>query len=211
MALAEARLRRQRGEAAPLRRARHTRARSWDRQRRVIARIEHGPKGSQPAASWSPTLAGDGRDLYERRLLRPCSRWRTASRNSSSSSSPTAPRATDGRRPTSSACCSPASPTSPARRDPPPRPRRHRDGPRYQCATIRLKLLKVGAVITRNTRRVRFHHVLRLPRAGPLPPGRRPAETRITPHSQHSPVQAIDAGNPTGNAGPRLETARKSR
>ena len=28
---------------------------------------------------------------------------------------------------------------------------------RAQCATIRLKLLKIGAVITRNTRRVRFH------------------------------------------------------
>ena len=26
-----------------------------------------------------------------------------------------------------------------------------------QCTTIRLKLLKVGAVIVRNTRRVRFH------------------------------------------------------
>ncbi len=28
---------------------------------------------------------------------------------------------------------------------------------RAQCATIRLKLLKIGAVIVRNTRRVRFH------------------------------------------------------
>jgi len=28
---------------------------------------------------------------------------------------------------------------------------------RAQCGTIRLKLLKVGAVILRNTRRVRFH------------------------------------------------------
>ena len=28
---------------------------------------------------------------------------------------------------------------------------------RAQCATIRLKLLKIGAVITRNTRRVCFH------------------------------------------------------
>ena len=28
---------------------------------------------------------------------------------------------------------------------------------RAQCATIRLKLLKIGAVITRNTRRVRLH------------------------------------------------------
>ncbi len=31
------------------------------------------------------------------------------------------------------------------------------DGARAQCATIRLKLLKIGAVVTRNTRRVRFH------------------------------------------------------
>ena len=28
---------------------------------------------------------------------------------------------------------------------------------RAQCATIRLRLLKIGAVIVRNTRRVRFH------------------------------------------------------
>ena len=28
---------------------------------------------------------------------------------------------------------------------------------RAQCGTIRLKLLKIGAVIVRNTRRVRFH------------------------------------------------------
>lgn len=28
---------------------------------------------------------------------------------------------------------------------------------RAQCAAIRLKLLKIGAVIVRNTRRVRFH------------------------------------------------------
>ena len=31
------------------------------------------------------------------------------------------------------------------------------DMARAQCATIRLKLLKIAAVITRNTRRVRFH------------------------------------------------------
>jgi len=28
---------------------------------------------------------------------------------------------------------------------------------RAQCGTIRLKLLKIGAVIVRNTRRIRFH------------------------------------------------------
>ena len=27
-------------------------ARSWDRERRVIARLEHGPKGANPRASW---------------------------------------------------------------------------------------------------------------------------------------------------------------
>ncbi len=36
------------------------------------------------------------------------------------------------------------------------RARRRRDGA-PQCATIRLKLAKIGAAITRNTRRVRFH------------------------------------------------------
>ena len=40
-------------------------ARSWDRDRRAIARIEHGPKGANPRFTVT-NLAGDGRDLYER-------------------------------------------------------------------------------------------------------------------------------------------------
>ena len=112
------------------------------------------PKGRQPALLWSPTWRATVGTSTSASTA-PVARWRTASRNSSSSSSPTAPRATDG-GPTSSACCSPASPTPCSTRS----ARRGLAGTemaRAQCATIRLKLLKVGAVITRNTRRVRFH------------------------------------------------------
>ncbi len=40
-------------------------ARSWDRERRAIARIEHGPRGANPRFVVT-NLAGEGRDLYER-------------------------------------------------------------------------------------------------------------------------------------------------
>jgi hypothetical protein len=69
-------------------------ARSWTKQRRVIARLEHGPKGANPRYVVT-NLEGQAQELYEQR-------WRTASRNASSTCSPTEPHATSG-GPTSSA------------------------------------------------------------------------------------------------------------
>lgn len=46
-----------------------------------------------------------------------------------------------------------------------------------QCSIIRLKLLKIGAVITRNTRRVRFH----LPSAYPYQAIFRTIAARLAP------------------------------
>ena len=45
-------------------------ATSWNRVRRVIARLEHGPKGANPRFVVT-NLAGQGRDLYDHSLLRP--------------------------------------------------------------------------------------------------------------------------------------------
>ena len=39
-------------------------AKSWNRVRRVIARLEHGPKGANPRFVVT-NLAGQGRDLYD--------------------------------------------------------------------------------------------------------------------------------------------------
>ncbi len=128
-------------------------ARSWDRERRVIARIEHGPRGANPRFVVTD-LAGEGCDLYERLY---CARGEMENRIKEQQLQLFADR---------TSC--------------------HRWWPnqfrlllaglaytllnairrcglkgagmaRAQCATIRLKLLKIGAVIVRNTRRVRFH------------------------------------------------------
>jgi hypothetical protein len=65
-------------------------AKTWRKRRRVIARLEHGSKGANPRyVSTSSSTA-------------PAARWRTASRNASSTCSPTEPHATNG-GPTSSA------------------------------------------------------------------------------------------------------------
>ena len=128
-------------------------ARSWDRERRVIARIEHGPKGANPRFVVT-NLAGDGRALYERVY---CARGEMENRIKEQQLQLFADRTSCHRW----------------------WPNQFRlllaslaytllnairrlglvgtDMARAQCATIRLKLLKIGAVVVRNTRRVRFH------------------------------------------------------
>ena len=128
-------------------------ARSWDRQRRVIARIEHGPKGANPRFVVT-NLAGDGRDLYERLY---CARGEMENRIKEQQLQLFADRTSCHRwwpNQFRLLLASLAYTLLDAIR------RRGLAGTemaRAQCATIRLKLLKVGAVITRNTRRVRFH------------------------------------------------------
>ena len=128
-------------------------ARSWDCERRVIARIEHGPRGANPRFVVT-NLAGEGRDLYEGLY---CARGEMENRIKEQQLQLFADR---------TSC--------------------HKWWPNQfrlllaslaytllnairrlglagtamahaQCATIRLKLLKIGAVLVRNTRRVRFH------------------------------------------------------
>ena len=128
-------------------------ARSWDRQRRGIARIEHGPKGANPRFVVT-NLAGDGRDLYERLY---CARGEMENRIKEQQLQLFADRTSCHRwwpNQFRLLLASLAYTLLDAIR------RRGLAGTemaRAQCATIRLKLLKVGAVITRNTRRVRFH------------------------------------------------------
>ena len=127
--------------------------RSWDRERRVIARIEHGAKGANPRFVVT-NLAGCGRELYERLY---CARGEMEHRIKEQRLQIFADRTSchrwwpnQFRLLLASLACTLIAAI-------------RRLGlagagmARAQCATIRLKLLKIGAVITRNTRRVRFH------------------------------------------------------
>ena len=107
---------------------------SWSRRRRVVAKAEwmpgRGAKGANPrfvVTSLKPARADPARSTS--RCTAPAARWRTASRNASSTSSPIA-QAPRPCAPTSSGCGSPRWPTcssprctasgSPAPSSPPP-------------------------------------------------------------------------------------------
>ena len=83
-------------------------ARSWNKERRVIARLEHGPKGANPRYVIT-NLEGEAKALYERLY---CARGEMENRIKEQQlalSSPTAPAATSG-GPTSSVRSSHRSP-----------------------------------------------------------------------------------------------------
>ena len=128
-------------------------ARSWDRDRRVIARIEHGPKGANPRFVVT-NLAGDGRDLYERLY---CARGEMENRIKEQQLQLFADRTSCHRWWPNQFRLLLASLAYTLLNAIRRRGLEGTDMARAQCATFRLKLLKIGAVITRNTRRVRFH------------------------------------------------------
>ena len=128
-------------------------ARSWDRDRRVIARIEHGPKGANPRFVVT-NLAGDGRNLYERLY---CARGEMENRIKEQQLQLFADRTSCHRWWPNQFRLLLASLAYTLLNAIRRRGLEGTDMARAQCATIRLKLLKIGAVITRNTRRVRFH------------------------------------------------------
>lgn len=128
-------------------------ARSWDRPRRVIAKAEHSAKGSNPRYV-ATTLEGDPRDLYERVY---CARGDMENRIKEQQLGLFADRTSchawwpnqlrlllstlgyvlvDGLRRLALTGT---------------------DWGRKQATTLRAGLLKIGAVVTRNTRRVRVH------------------------------------------------------
>ncbi len=126
---------------------------TWRRERRVIARIEHGPKGANPRYIVT-NLEGNGRELYEKLY---CQRGDMENRIKEQQLDLFADRTScHGWWPNQLRLllASLAYVLIAAIR------RLALAGTemaRAQCGTIRLKLLKIGAVITRNTRRLRFH------------------------------------------------------
>ena len=126
---------------------------TWKRTRRVIARIEHGPKGANPRYIVT-NLEGNGRELYEKLY---CQRGDMENRIKEQQLDLFADRTSCHRwwpNQLRLLLASLAYVLIAAIR------RLALVGTemaRAQCGTIRLKLLKIGAVITRNTRRLRFH------------------------------------------------------
>ena len=127
-------------------------ARSWDRERRVIARLEHGPKGPNPRFVVS-SLKGDGQELYEKLY---CARGEMENRIKEQlqlfADRTSCHRWWPNQFRLLLAGLAYVLMTTIRRLG-----LKDTDLARAQVATIRLKLLKIGAVITRNTRRVRFH------------------------------------------------------
>ena len=127
-------------------------ARTWDKERRVIARLEHGPKGANPRFVVT-NLEGAGADLYDRLY---CARGEMENRIKEQQLQLFADRTSCHKwwpNQFRLLLASLAYVLMAAIR------RRGLEGSEYaraQVATIRLKLLRIGAVILRNTRRVRF-------------------------------------------------------
>ncbi len=128
-------------------------AKSWDKARRVIARLEHGEKGANPRFVVT-NLEGDGQALYDGLY---CQRGEMENRIKEQQLQLFADRTSCHRwwpNQFRLLLASLAYTLVNAIR------RLGLAGTemaRAQCATIRLKLFKIGAVVTRNTRRVRFH------------------------------------------------------
>ena len=128
-------------------------ARSWDRERRVIARLEHGPKGANPRFIVT-NLDGEGQDLYDKLY---CARGEMENRIKEQQLQLFADRTSCHKwwpNQFRLLLASLAYTLMAAIR------RRGLAGThmaRAQVATIRLRLLKTGAIITRNTRSVRFY------------------------------------------------------
>ena len=128
-------------------------ARTWRRQRRVIARIEHGEKGANPRYIVT-SLDGDGQQLYERLY---CQRGEMENRIKEQQLDLFADRTSCHRwwpnqfRLLLSSLA--YSLIEAIRR----LGLRATDMARAQAGTIRSKLFKIGAVVIRNSRQIRFH------------------------------------------------------
>jgi hypothetical protein len=128
-------------------------AHSWKQRRRVIARLEHGPKGANPRYVVT-NLEGDGQELYDglycargemENRIKECQLDLLADRTSCHKWWPNQFRLM---------IASLAYSLIEAIRR---RALEGTDMARAQAGTIRLKLLKIGAIVIRNTRRVCFH------------------------------------------------------
>lgn len=133
-------------------------ARTWDRERRVIARLEHGPpKGKKGGANPRfvvTNLEGDGRRLYDGLY---CRRGEMENRIKEQQLQLFADRTSCHQWWANQFRLLLASLAYTLVNEIRRTALAGTEMARAQCATIRLKLLKIGAVVTRNTRRVRFH------------------------------------------------------
>ena len=125
-------------------------ARSWRRTRRVIARIEHGPKGRNPRFIVT-NLEGEANELYERVY---CARGDMENRIKEQQLALFADRTSSSRWWTNQYRVLLAALAYTLLETMRRTALRGTHLARAQCQTLRLRLLKIGAVVTRNTRTV---------------------------------------------------------
>ena len=125
-------------------------ARSWRRTRRVIARIEHGPKGRNPRFVVT-NLDGQGDELYERVY---CARGDMENRIKEQQLALFADRTSSSKWWTNQHRVLLAALAYTLLETMRRTALRGTHLARAQCQTLRLRLLKIGAVVTRNTRTV---------------------------------------------------------
>ena len=125
-------------------------ARTWRRARRVIARIEHGPKGRNPRFVVT-NLHGQAQHLYERVY---CQRGEMENRLKEQQLDLFADRTSSSKWWTNQYRVLLAALAYTLLETIRRTALRGTDLARAQCHTLRLRLLKIGAVVTRNTRTV---------------------------------------------------------
>ena len=125
-------------------------ARTWRRARRVIARIEHGPKGRNPRFVVT-NLEGEANELYERVY---CARGDMENRIKEQQLDLFADRTSSSKWWTNQYRVLLAALAYTLLETMRRTVLRGTDLARAQCHTLRLRLLKIGAVVTRNTRTV---------------------------------------------------------
>ena len=123
---------------------------SWRRTRRVIARIEHGPKGRNPRFIVT-NLEGEANELYERVY---CARGDMENRIKEQQLALFADRTSSSKWWTNQYRVLLAALAYTLLETMRRTALRGTDLARAQCQTLRLRLLKIGAVVTRNTRTV---------------------------------------------------------
>ena len=125
-------------------------ARSWRRSRRVISRIEHGPKGRNPRFVVT-NLPGEANELYERVY---CQRGDMENRIKEQQLALFADRTSSTKWWTNQYRVLLAALAYTLLETMRRTALRGTDLARAQCQTIRLRVLRIGAVVTRNTRTV---------------------------------------------------------
>ena len=184
------------GARPPLRRLPLDDADSWSRRRRVVAKAEWMPGAAQGAnprfvvTSLKAARADAARSTSK--CTAPAARWRTASRRANSTSSPTASAAT--MRANQLRLWFALWHTCSSRRCA-HRPRRHRLAT-ATCGSIRLKLLKIGALVTRSVRRTRVAMASSCPDAAAF----RLAHARYAADPNHPARHSTPPTNPSTNA-----------